>query len=405
MAWTSKVANLVQSKASSALQGVLGNQLTSALGLANSQQTTKVAAKLLNKSPLEIGDVKPTAHMEQNPYQYGTVYYPTETANLGEGHYIIFDVVAHKSSKFKTATSQNGLIQQTGESTLVGEKTANVDDDGSVYYTNSNSQKNQTDRISGIKSRGVVNSNRLRGVNSGLFKYAESNHNYISDSIILYMPPEGVKFEYGVDYEQTATDLAGDLAQGLAGVVNEAGFADKIAALDKGVVGVGSEVGKKAIFAAVSIIPGFENAQAVYDKFKGQAKNPNMEMVFKSVKFRNFSFPFTFAPRDTQEKDNVEKILQLFRFHMLPEHQAQNNGYFNVPSEFQITYMYRDQENTYLPKISRCVLTDVSIDYAPEGVISTFSPDDRGAPPVLTKMNLSFTETEIMTKETVALGF
>ena len=67
--------------------------------------------------------------------------------------------------------------------------------------------------------------------------------------------------------------------------------------------------------------------------------------------------------------------------------------------------MYRDQENTYLPKISRCVLTDVSIDYAPEGVMSTFGPDERGAPPVLTTMNLSFTETEIMTKETVALGF
>ena len=401
MAWTSKIASLVQGQVTS----LMGDQVSSVLGLANSQQTTKVAAKLLNKSPLEVGDLKPTSHMEENPYQYGTVYYPTETSNLGEGHYIIFDVVAHKSSKFKTSTSQNGLIQQTGESTLVGETTAGYDDLDGVYFKTTSTQKNQTDRISGIKSRGVANSNRLRGVNSGLFRYAESNHNYISDSIILYMPAEGVKFQYGVDYEQTATDLAGDLAQGLAGVVNEAGFADKIAALDKGVVGVGSEIGKKAIFAAVSIIPGFENAQAVYDKFKGQAKNPNMEMVFKSVKFRNFSFPFTFAPRDQQEKNNVEKILQLFRFHMLPEHQAQNNGYFNVPSEFQITYMYRDQENTYLPKISRCVLTDVSIDYAPEGVMSTFGPDERGAPPVLTTMNLSFTETEIMTKETVALGF
>jgi len=401
MAWTSKIASLVQGQVTS----LMGDQVSSVLGLANSQQTTKVAAKLLNKSPLEVGAIKPTAHMEENPYQYGSVYYPTETSNLGEGHYIIFDVVAHKSSKFKTSTSQNGLIQQTGESTLVGETSAGYDDSDGVYFNTTSTQKNQTNRISGIKSRGVVNSNRLRGVNSGLFKYAEANHNYISDSIMLYMPPEGVKFQYGVDYEQTATDLAGDLTQGLAGVVNEAGFADKIAALDKGVVGVGSEIGKKAIFAAVSIIPGFENAQAVYDKFKGQAKNPNMEMVFKSVKFRNFSFPFTFAPRDQQEKNNVEKILQLFRFHMLPEHQAQNNGYFNVPSEFQITYMYRDQENTYLPKISRCVLTDVSIDYAPEGVMSTFGPDERGAPPVLTTMNLSFTETEIMTKETVALGF
>jgi hypothetical protein len=109
------------------------------------------------------------------------------------------------------------------------------------------------------------------------------------------------------------------------------------------------------------MVPGFENARAVYDKFKGQAKNPNLESVFKSVPFRAFTFPFTFAPKNLKEKDSVHKILQLFRFHMLPEHQNDANGYFNVPSEFQITYMYRDKENTYLPRISRCVLKKVEL--------------------------------------------
>jgi len=112
-----------------------------------------------------------------------------------------------------------------------------------------------------------------------------------------------------------------------------------------------------------------------------------------------------FAPKNEKEKDSVHKILQLFRFHMLPEHQNSANGYFNVPSEFQITYMYRDQENSYIPRVSRCVLKSVDIDYAPEGVISSLPPDERGAPPTIIKLDLAFGETEIMTKETVAQGF
>ena len=44
------------------------------------------------------------------------------------------------------------------------------------------------------------------------------------------------------------------------------------------------------------------------------------------------------------------------------------------------------------------------MDYSPEGVFTTFRPDDKGAHPVLTKMDLTFGETEIMTKETIATG-
>ena len=393
MAWTSKVANVIKGKIGSAVAGAVSNKIGQALNFANQGQNTKVAAKLLSKSPLEIGSVGPTTHMTENPYQYGTVYYPQETSNLGDGHYVIFDILAHKNSKFKTDTFDNGKISDASKN-FVGED----------FRFFSRRQGTSNNRIKNIKSRGITQSNRVRGVNSGLFRYAESNHTYVTDSICLYMPPEGMKYGYKADYEALETGLAGDLAQGLAGVINEPGFADRVKAGGK-ITDVTRELVKTAGFAAVSIIPGFENARAVYDKFKGQARNPNLESVFKSVPFREFNFPFTFAPKNEKEKDSVHKILQLFRFHMLPEHQNAANGYFNVPSEFQITYMYRDQENTYLPRISRCVLKSVDIDYAPEGVVSTLVPDERGAPPTIINLSLNFGETEIMTKETVAQGY
>ena len=47
-----------------------------------------------------------------------------------------------------------------------------------------------------------------------------------------------------------------------------------------------------------------------------------------------------------------------------------------------------------------CVLTDMSLDYALK-VCNTFKADEIGAMPIITKMTLSFTETEIMTKQTI----
>ena len=390
MAWTSKVANVIKGKVASMALNAIGNKLAS--NFANSGQTSKIAAKLLNKSPLEIGNENPTAHIKENPYSYGTVYYPQETSNLGDGHYVIFDVLMHNESKFKTQTFNNGLLVENPNA-IVGSARPGTGGSGTLR------------NIKGIKRRGVVQKNRIRGVNSGMFSKLGSKHNYISDSIILYMPPEGMKFNQSASYEAMETGLAGDVAQGVGGVINDTGFKAKLQAAAKGTTAVVQELVKEAGFGVASLIPGFENSKDLYNKFRGQAKNPNLESIFKSVPFREFSFPFTFAPKNEKEKDSVHKILQLFRFHMLPEQQSGANGYFNVPSEFQITYMYRDNENAYLPRISRCVLKQCDVDYAPEGVVSTLTPDERGAPPTLITMNLTFGETEIMTKDTVAKGY
>jgi hypothetical protein len=85
--------------------------------------------------------------------------------------------------------------------------------------------------------------------------------------------------------------------------------------------------------------------------------------------------------------------------------QIAPNRYFVVPSEFQITYMYRDKANLWFPKISRCVLKDMKVNYAPDGVVTTFRENDRGAAPVGINMSLSFAEIEIMTKNTIAQGY
>ena len=78
------------------------------------------------------------------------------------------------------------------------------------------------------------------------------------------------------------------------------------------------------------------------------------------------------------------------------------NGYFNV-SEFQITYMYRDNENSYL--LNWVCFKTMWNKLCTENVVSTLTYRRKRCSSTLTTMNLTFGETEIMTKETVAKGF
>jgi hypothetical protein len=67
--------------------------------------------------------------------------------------------------------------------------------------------------------------------------------------------------------------------------------------------------------------------------------------------------------------------------------------------------MYRENRNAYIPRISRCVLTGMNVNFAPQDVISTFKQDTQGTPATMATMSLTFKETEIMTKERIADGY
>ena len=363
MALTKLVSNIIKNK----VQNHLLNGFNNLSGVGNAK---KLAAKLASKSPLDFSK-SPTAHMGavNNPFAYGSVYYPEETSNLGDGHYIIFDIIELHKTQFGPGRSKP-YPEDFG---LVGE-----------------GKLNSKERLKNLgKTKRVFKPINFpqTGVNA-----THITHHTIADSIVLYTPATNTQFNYKVGYENIDTGLAkqiGDLLNAK----------DILAKLQD----VGGGFGRTVIEAAIDIaLPGFSGFTA--KKF-GNVVNPNAELVFKSVPFRTFNFPYEFAPKNEQEKDDVQKILSMFKFHMMPELGGAAEGFLSAPSEFQITYMYREGLNSYIPRISRCALTDMSIDYSPEGVFTTFKGDGRGAAPVLTKMELQFTEMEIMTKETIATGF
>ena len=69
----------------------------------------------------------------------------------------------------------------------------------------------------------------------------------------------------------------------------------------------------------------------------------------------HLTFHLSFHPKNEKEKEEVQKILSIFKFHMMHLKNLVRTIYLVTPSQFQITYMYRDMPNMYIPKISRYI--------------------------------------------------
>jgi len=391
MAFTSKVSQVLKGRVNSGanqlkgfIDGAVGNfnaqidNFTSSFtGLQSSEATKAKARDILNSSPLEIGQggaVNPNEALKDR-FNFGTIYYPEETSNLDEGHYVIIDIIQNN----KTAYGRN-------MNRKVKDADANEGFEDSYDPTQTKLKQRQK---------------KLRQQKSGINQGTSTTHSRISDSVCIYTPAEAVKFNYTANYESLATGLAGLMASSM-----EVGKSmDLKEAITQGGGQMLERVLGEAVVGIASALPGVGDIRGAIDKSMGRALNPFNEQVFRSVPFREFTFPFVFAPKNRKEMESVHKIIKLFRFHMLPEFSNKTKGAFLSPSEFQITYMYRNKENKYIPHISRCVMKSMDVDYSTEGTFHTFREDDKGAAPITTTINCVFAETEIMTKEMIGLGY
>ena len=92
---------------------------------------------------------------------------------------------------------------------------------------------------------------------------------------------------------------------------------------------------------------------------------------------------------------------------MLPEMSPDKMGrYYILPAEFDIFYMFRGDENTWINKITSCVCIGVDVNYTPTQYQGLRPISDRGgSPPSEIDFKLDFMETKLITKEDILEGF
>ncbi len=144
---------------------------------------------------------------------------------------------------------------------------------------------------------------------------------------------------------------------------------------------------------AVKILGGNTSLDGILARTQGQILNPNMELLFKGVKLRGFSFDFDLAPRDEQEGQTIKNIIRTFKVNMNARNSSsgdQNTSglFIKSPNIFQLTYKTGSSNHAFLHKFKPMALTNMGVNYTGAGTYATY--DD--TTPVHMKLTLTFQE-------------
>ena len=355
----------------------------------------------------------PVSSLDSNPLSFGTYQFPKDVfENQQLGHYMVFYVNQTNRSKYyygegNPYDGMDNEEQQEYDAAAVGIKSYGYN--GLKSYANrikvAKNKISSANYATGGREPNLAKSDRNSAALQG-FSSARKTTTRISDSIALYLPAN-VTETTSASYEDTPTGTLGVAStQIIAGVTAfELKEFEKIGKIGgQALSTISQEILKNLGGAFVEALTGSEGAIPLANKVFGRADNPFVEVFFNAMNVRTFQYNFNFAPRNESETDEIQQIIQLFRFHMAPELQ-ENNRYLTLPSEFDIHYMFKanngqSYENDYYGRIGTCVLENVTTNFTPNGVKSFAN----GAPTQIT-MNLTFRETETLTKEKINQGY
>lgn len=156
-----------------------------------------------------------------------------------------------------------------------------------------------------------------------------------------------------------------------------------------------------SILQSVALRTGTDSQRSGLSALQGVAVNPRREQIFKGVDYRTFTFTYQFFPRNEDEAKNVDNIIKMFKLHMMPEYKDDSAFLYIYPSEFDIEYMHGSDQNRTLHKQTSCALTNIDVNYSPNGNFATFA----NGQPVQTDITLTFKELGLLTKKDIERGY
>ena len=342
--------------------------------------------------------------------------YPIDLGSTDKGHYIMFYIFTQNRTQVGQTSQTNTNIGAEREESVSGTYGStfggfDINDErgGNASQVDDSIGKKVSRELSQI-TKDVVNS--ISSFRPGPDQNLLAKGNFFrtitktNDTIALYMPDT-----LAFDYKQSYSNLSVTKELGKLGLAAQAGASTydayrktgSISSAAKNAAPFAAELareaglpGDKVLFSALSAVTG--GALAI---------NPQLELIYEGTDFRNFRFSFMFYPRSKKEAVEILDIIDSFTFHQAPEILSSSFGRYLVPpSEFEIEFRYNGGINPNIPKVAPCVLTSISVDYAPSGFASYETLESGNEPkrggtgmPVAIRMDLSFKETRIITKQ------
>ena len=289
----------------------------------------------------------PLAELYRNtsgsPSNYNLTY-PEILPDSSINHYILFSIFETKTN-VETSPAENNTTATGDFAGIVSEAETQVSENGAI----ANLAQKSTTRFS-VKTRTTENA---------------------VGSIALYIP-EDVTFSQQAQYgELSLVEALSSVTGGFVGAATSY--------IDKG--------GNAALRLGLNYL--------------GYVFNPQQQVMFEGIPFREYGMSFTFSPKSKDEAEKVRNIIQTFRQHAAPRIVTSVGGFFfTPPSQFDISYRLGTVENPFINKLKTSVLQDVTVGYSPNG----WAAHSDGSP-VQTTLNLSFKEIELVDKIDIQEGY
>ena len=347
-------------------------------------------------SGMDTTFVGPLSTLQQNPYAQQNLSYPRDLGSSQKAHSVVFRAyqitptdfgklvssISEKTGEMGTA-AWNGIKAASGEvvdfaALPVDEQKAAIEAKASQLTTSTSNFLNQgvdafgNKLVGAAKSAGSAVSDTISSINSTrATDYTKTPTGNANDTITLYMP-DNAESNYNASY-------------GKIGLLAAAASVPILGTIPNAIQGI---LGNEAVKVAMQTM--------------GYVFNPQEQVMFEGIDFRTFNMSFTLTPYSREEATQIKNIIQTFRKNAAPRIASGGIGFFFVPpSIFEVTFMYNGAENPNINKLKRCVLTDVNVNYAPNG---TWSTHDDGSP-VQTSLTLSFKEIELVDRTAVEAGY
>ena len=224
-------------------------------------------------------------------------------------------------------------------------------------------------------------------------------------SILLFMP-EDVNTQYGANWGGVGTG------------VGQRGFAEVIGTKEK-------DLGKMwestlETFKGGAVIDGYAvaknmmnltmggnmSADQLISGVSGRIINPNVELMYEAPELRGFNLNFKMMPRDPQEGRDIFGICQTLKKAMLPSWggKIKNSkggvgSLLTLPKIVSVKFMTGNNLNKYVTQYKPCAITNVSINYTPDGSYATYSDGS----PVATLLSVQFKELKLVFEQEIPL--
>jgi len=240
---------------------------------------------------------------------------------------------------------------------------------------------------------------------------AWSGESYDIGSVVLPMPQD-LSNEQKQNWQgKSFTRLGKSVIAAAAG-----GDMSKIGSTFKDVSGNAKAIQTALTAGVLNAIPGVGGNITFNDiagSTRGIVLNPNAEVLYDSPDLREIGMVFKMYAQSAEEAKHIKLICDTFRTASLPKFGAEGSisvggdadlagdNFLRVPLLCKFSFMRGGDTNKWIPQYKPCAITQVEVNYTPDGTYATYEDGS----PVATELSIKFIETKLIFDNEIEKGF